>query len=159
MASPSMSTLSSPYQPAYTSSSMSGGGLSFDGYDDAVAIDTGFTSLTRGFTLCLWVKPVARNPVTAAGSHRSYIVDFRRGSRHAGYWLIDDNSPSSVKMMIGASDTSESSWPFSVQYGRWQHWCVVSYSDNSNGKFYRDGVLEYTLPNGSPQAMGEAVIG
>ena len=73
--------------PVYTASGKTGGGLVFDGVDDAIRIDTGFTTPTAGWTACLWIKMVAHN----AFNGRSYIIDFRYGGGSACWFLdLDD---------------------------------------------------------------------
>ena len=68
--------------PLYTANGKVGGGLSFDGATQAAQVDTMFTSLSRGHTTCMWVKP---EPQVGTGyASRDYVIDWRGDTSSAG---------------------------------------------------------------------------
>jgi hypothetical protein len=134
--------------PVYTASGKTGGGLVFDGVDDAIQIDTGFTTPTAGWTACLWIKMAAHN----AFNGRSYIIDFRYGGGSACWFLDSDDT---MKLNL---ESVSFSWVPALDV--WEHWCVVSPA-SSAVKVYRDGAVAYTSSGtgSSATAKGNAVVG
>ena len=133
--------------PVYTASGKTGGGLVFDGVDDAIRIDTGFTTPTAGWTACLWIKMAAHNT-----NGRSYIIDFRYGGGSACWFLDSDDT---MKLNL---ESVSFSWVPALDV--WEHWCVVSPA-SSAVKVYRDGAVAYTSSGtgSSATAKGNAVVG